>query len=135
MWALCRSAHGITWPEFQELSLAQIEALEERRTIAVRHERFNAALVASTLININRPADTEAVSPFDFLAGYDRDPEEEERLKLRKSVKQAVALAFTEMKGVPAEVIQAEKAAMIGRMRDSGIDDPEELIREVFPEL
>ena len=135
MWALCRSAHGITWEEFQELTLAQIEALEDRRSVYVRHARFNAALVASTLVNVNRPPDTEALSPFDFLAGYEKDPEEEERQKLRKSVKHAVAMAFTEMKGLSPEAIQAEKAAMVLRMKDSGVDDPEELIREVFPSL
>ena len=135
MWALCRSAHGVTWSEFQDLTLAQIEALEERRSIEVRHARFNAALVSSTLINLNRPSDSEPVSPFDFLAGFELEPEEEERQKLRKSVKQAVALAFTQMKGASPDAIQAEKAAMIGRMRASGIEDPEELIREVFPSL
>lgn len=135
MWALCRAEYGISCEEFQELTLAQIEALEERRAITVRHARFNAALISSTLVNLNRPPDSEALSPFDFLAGYERDPEEEERRAARNAVKKAVAIAFTEMRHLPPERIQAEKVAMIARMREDGVDDPEELIREVFPGL
>jgi hypothetical protein len=118
-----------------ELTLAQLEALEERRMIAVRHQRFNAALVASAIINVHRMADAPAISPFDFLAGYERDPEQEEKEKLRASVKRTIAFAFAQMFGKTLEQVQAEKIKMIDRMRDNGIEDPEGLIREVYPEL
>ena len=133
---MCRRDHGLTWGEFESLTLPELEALEERRTIALRHERFNAALVASALINSHRVSeDSPAVSPFDFLPGFDRDPEEEEREKTRKSVKHAVAAAFTEMRGATPEQVQAAKAQMVLGMTKSGIEDPEGLIREVFPEI
>jgi hypothetical protein len=125
----------LTWAEFEELTLAQLEALEERRAIEVRQGRFNAALITSTLINSHRAEDSDPISPFDFLAGFERDEEEEERDKLRTSIKRAVALAFAQMRGLGPEAVQAEKAAMIQRMTASGVEDPEGLIREVFPEL
>jgi hypothetical protein len=131
---LCRRDHGLTWAEFLEITLAQLEALEERRTIAIRHQRFNAALITSALINANRAADSPSVSPFDFLPGFD-NPEDDEKDKTRRSIKHAIAIAFTQMRGKSHEEIQAEKAAMIQRMEANGVEDPEELIREVFPEL
>jgi hypothetical protein len=33
------------------------------------------------------------------------------------------------------EQVQAEKARMILRMKAGGVEDPEQLIREVFPDL
>lgn len=117
------------------MTLAELEALEERRTIAVRHARFNAALIASATINMHRAPDSEGVSPFDYLSGFETDPEVAEKAKLRKSVKHAIGIAFTAMKAATKEQVQAEKAGMIRRLRDNGIEDPEELIREVFPDL
>jgi hypothetical protein len=111
-----------------------LEALEERRTIAIRHDRFNAALITSALINANRSADSASVSPFDFLPGFDNE-EEDEKQKTRRSVKHAIAIAFTQMKGMSREAVLIEKAAMVERMKANGVEDPEGLIREVFPEL
>jgi hypothetical protein len=111
-----------------------LEALEERRTIAIRHDRFNAALITSALINANRSADSASVSPFDFLPGFDNE-EEDEKQKTRRSVKHAIAIAFTQMKGMSREDVLTEKAAMVERMKANGVEDPEGLIREVFPEL
>lgn len=125
----------MTFEEFQDTTLAQIEALEERRTIAIRHNRFNVALVTSTLINTHRSPESEPVSPFDFLSGFELDPEEEEKQKLRKSVKKAVAVALLEMKGADRETILAEVECMAERMAENGIEDPRGLIREVFPDL
>jgi hypothetical protein len=132
---LCRRDHGLTWLEFIELTLAQLEALEERRTIAVRHERFNAALITSTLINAHRSEESDAISPFDFLAGFETDPEEVEKQKARAAIKHAIALAFTQMRGLGPEAAQKEKLAMVERMKANGVEDAEELIREVFPDL
>jgi len=117
------------------LTLPQLEALEERRAIEVRQGRFNAALITSALINANRTADSEAVSPFDFLAGYERDPEEEEARKLRRSTKQAIAAAFVDMAGQPREQILAARARMVEQMTANGVEDADGLIREVFPEM
>jgi hypothetical protein len=131
---MCRRDHGLSWAEFLDITLAQLEALEERRAISIRHERFNAALITSALINANRSADSQSVSPFDFLPGFDR-PEEDEKEKIRRSVKHAIAIAFTQMKGKTREEILEEKTKMVSRMKANGIEDPEGLIREVFPEL
>jgi hypothetical protein len=112
-----------------------LEALEERRAIEVRHARFNAALVTSALCNANRAADSEAVTPFDFLAGFERDPDEMEAEKRRRSTKQAIAAAFVEMAGQPKEKILAERARMVESMTANGVEDADGLIREVFPEM
>jgi hypothetical protein len=128
---LCRSDHGITWAEFEDLTLAQLEALEERRAVRVRHSRFNSALVASILANTNRSGDSEAVSPFDFLAGFEESDEEIGKRKLRESTKAAIRVfvANTSPDGVKESLRR-----MVEKMKDGGeIDDPEELVREVFP--
>jgi hypothetical protein len=117
------------------LTLAQLEALEERRAIELRHKRFNSALIVSTLVNLNRSPDSDAVSPFDLIPGYDVDPEEVEADKLRRSIKHGIALAFTQMRGASAQQVQAENSRMIERMTAEGVEDPEGLINEVFPEL
>jgi len=137
MWALCRREHGLTWHEFQELTLAGFEALEERRAIELRHARFNAALVTSTIYNANRGPDSEPLSPFDLIAGFEEDPEEVERRKMRQSVKQAVVVAFMEMakEKKTAEQIQAEKTKMVARMKASGFEDAEDIVREACPDL
>lgn len=116
------------------MTLAQLEALEERRMIAVRHARFNAALITSAIINAHRTGE-DAVSPFDFLAGYERDPEQEEKEKLRRSVKKTIAGALGNMFGASREKVLAERDRMIARMTAAGIEDPEDLFREVYPDL
>jgi hypothetical protein len=73
---LCRHDHGLSWQEFEELTLAQLEALEYRRTVQLRHERFNAGLVTSTVINVNLTEEGKRVSAFDFLPGFEnKEPE------------------------------------------------------------
>jgi hypothetical protein len=89
----------------------------------------------STLINLKRDPESKPISPFALLAGYEPDPEDEEKDKLRVSIKHAIAVAFTQMRGASPEQIQAEKARMIERMKADGVEDPEGLIREVFPDL
>ncbi|HEX4201560.1 MAG TPA: hypothetical protein VHY59_08590, partial [Chthoniobacterales bacterium] len=117
----------MTWTEFQALTMAELEALEARRSNAIRHSRFNAALVSSAICNANRSADSEPISPFDFIAGFERDEEDEEKEKLRRSVKKAVVLAFGQMRGKDREYILAERAKMVSRMELNGIDDPDGL--------
>ena len=127
--------HGLTWAEFQELTLAQLEALGERRDIELRHARFNAALVTSVLINSHQSAESDATSPYDFVPGLDIDEEELEKQKLRKSIKHSIALAFTQMKCRTPEEAANAKADMLANMRKSGVEDPEGIFREVFPDL
>jgi hypothetical protein len=127
--------YRMTWDDFNGVTLPELESLEDRRNISIRHNRFNAALVATVLINANRAGDNEPVSPFDFIADFQRSPDEIEAEKLRKSIKSAIALAFVQMKGASREEVLAEKAAMIQRMTNNGVEDPEGLIREVYPDL
>lgn len=135
MWAVCRYDHRMSWDEFQDMTLAQFEALEDRRATAIRHARFNAALITSALVNVNLSGEADALSPFDFLPGYELDPEEIEKAKLRKSTKRAIALHFAQMPGASMEEVLEEKARVIQRLTASGIEDAEELIREVYPDL
>jgi hypothetical protein len=137
---VCKTEHGITWAEFQELTLAEFEALENRREIRIRHARFNAALTTSVIFNANRPADSRPVSPFDFLAGFEDNEGEKEREEKRRSIKRSVALAFIEMRNLDgsrlnSDQVQDEKRKMIERMKENGVEDPEEIIREVYPDL
>ena len=117
------------------MTLGQLEALEERRMVSVRRARFDAALIASVTYNAHRGTDSEALQPWDFLPGFERDPEEEEAEKLRKSMKHAISVAFSEMQFSTPEAVQLEKHRMIARMKAGGVEDPEGLIREVYPEL
>lgn len=104
--------------------------------MAIRQHRFNAALITAAIVNCNRVSeDSPAMSPFDFLPGFERDPAEEERQKLRASVKRTIAFVFAQMFGKTREQVLEEKAKMIARLTENGIDDPVELIREVYPDL
>lgn len=135
MWALCRRDHGLTWPEFEALTLAQLEALEERRVIEIRHARFNTGLLASIIYNANRSAESEPLEVWDFVPGFARDPEEIEADKLRQSVRNGVLVAFTRMGKRTVSQVRAEAAAMIERMKAAGTEDAEQIVREVFEEV
>lgn len=126
----------MTWAEFQELTLAEYEALEERRVFELRQGRFNAALITSALINSHRASvDSDAVSPYDFIGGLEQDPEDVEADKMRASVKHAIKVAFAENRAMSHEQVLAEKTRMIANMTAEGIEDPEGLFRECFPDL
>lgn len=116
------------------MTLAELEALEGRRRIAIRHQRFNAALIAATVINTNRPVDADSVSPFDFLPGFETTPEEAEKAKVRKSVKLAIKMDLASRSGWTTEELAATKAKLIARMREDGTEDPEGIMREVEQE-
>lgn len=132
---MCRRDHGLSWAEFCALTLPQLDALEERREIAIRHARFNAALITATIYNVNR-GESKPLSAFDFIPGFDSDPVDEEKAELRRSVKHAIALAITDLPKTwsRAEVL-AEKAKMVANMKRTGLEDAEEIFREVFPNL
>ena len=117
------------------MTLAQFESLEERRAIEIRHARFNAGLVTSALLNRNRGENTDPVSPFDFLSGYETDPEELEAEKLRKSIIRSIKVGLSMFHSATPEAVQAEKYKMIARLQDNGVDDAEQLFREAFPDL
>lgn len=129
---MCRRDHGLTWAEFQELTLAQLEALEERRATEIRHARFNAALVACAVVNMHRSQDSEPMSPFDFIPGYEPDPAEAARERQRTAIKRSIATVMSRMDTVEAAV--GMKAKLIARAKEAGFEDAEELYREVFAE-
>jgi hypothetical protein len=125
----------MTWVEFQDLTLPQLEALEERRNVSIRHARFNAGLVASMLFNAHRDKDAEPLEVWDFISGYERDAEEVEREKLRRSIKSGVVVAFTRMKGKNVEQVRAQAAAMIQSMTAAGTEGADGIVREAFEEV
>jgi hypothetical protein len=133
---LCRRDHGLTWAEFINLTLAQLEALEERRAVELRHARFNAALIACAIINSRNLADTEPLSPWTFIPGYREDPAQVEKEKLRRSLQKSVAVAFArKSEGKNAEEVRVERAKMIERVTANGVEDAEGIFNEVFPNL
>jgi hypothetical protein len=115
------------------LTFAQFEALEERRKVSIRYDRFNAALVTATLYNSRRSEDSDPVEVWDFLPGFERDPEEVEQDKRRKSTKQAIVAAFGRMEGMSPGRVRAEAEAMILRM--STVEDAAELVRDVYTQV
>lgn len=137
MWALCRSDHGLSWPEFMDLTFPQFEALEERRTIRIRHERFNAALIASGLYNVNRHGDAEPLSPFDFLPGYEADEQVKEAERERKAIIRGIRQTLGRLpKGENTPERVAELVVkMKERLRANGHDDADAIMTEAFPNL
>lgn len=113
------------------MTLAQLEALEERRTIELRHARFNAALVASTLYNINRPKDVDPLSAFDFLPGFDKDPAEIEQTKQRRAMVHNIRATFAMLP--PGANAVGLRVTMIDRLRANGHEDAEEMFTEAYP--
>jgi hypothetical protein len=120
----------LTPEEIEALTLEQFEALEERRQIRNRYTRFNAGLITSALCNSRLSGDAEPMSPFDFLPGFE-DPEAEERERDRKLARNAVRQTLTRAKS-PADA-KNKARLLVKRMRADGIEDPEDLILEVFP--
>lgn len=136
MWAVCRGDHGLSWAEFEDLTFAQYEALEERRTIRIRHARFDAALIVSTLYNINRAGDMEYLSPLDFLPGFEED---EDIKRARLARKQAVSgvrrsLAMLPMR-TTAEAVAALVVKIKAGLKAAGHEDADAIVTEAFPNL
>jgi hypothetical protein len=123
----------MTWEEFTGLTLAQLEALEERRSIKIRHARFNAALMTAAIFNVHRSAETEALTPFDFLPGFERDPEEAEREFRRRAARKGLQVAMARLPNNTApEMVRELKDKMIARLKASGFEDAEEIWAEAF---
>jgi hypothetical protein len=125
----------LTWPEIEDLTLAQFEALEERRMIAVRHSRFNAGLLASLMYNANRGPDSDPLEVWDFVPGFERDTEEVEADKLRRSIRQGVLIAFSRMQNKTLQDVREEAKAMVQRMAAEGVEDADGIVREVFEDV
>ena len=103
--------------------------------VRVRHERFNAGLIASTYFNAHRSGDAEPLEVWDFVPGFERDAEDLEQDKLRRSMRAGVFTAFTRMPYVSVEQARLEAKAMVARMTDAGTEDAEAIVREVFQEV
>jgi hypothetical protein len=125
----------LTAEEFNQLTLSQYDELEDRRAIGIRYGRFNAGLVASFIFNASGAAsEGEAIEPWDFLPGYEDEEgkeKERERRRMRLDVKKAIMRVATRS---PEEVRKVTDT-IVQRLRDNGVEDPEDLIREVFPEM
>jgi hypothetical protein len=117
------------------LTLAELEALEERRATELRYARFNAALVASAICNVNRAADAEPVSPFSFIPGFEPDPVDEAQRKRRRGAVQSIRVALSRLPdGVTTEAVLELKGKMIARLQGQGFEDAADIMREAFPE-
>lgn len=135
IWALCRRDHGLTWAEFEDLTLAQLEALEERRAIAIRHSRHDAAFIVATLFNLNRTADIEPLSPYDFLPGFERDPEERAAEQRRKEIIKGIRSTFAGMIGASKAEVLEMRDKMVTRLQADGYEDAAEIMTQAFPNL
>lgn len=135
MWAICRYHHGLTWKEFQSLTLAQFEALEDRRMVDTRQARFNAALITTTIYNANRSKDSDPLEVWDFIPGYERDQDEMDREKARQSIQQGIRVALTGMRGKTVEQVREAAKAMISNLQRNGTEDADDIVREAFEEV
>ena len=136
IWALCRSDHGLTWEEFLGVTLAQLEALEERRAIKIRHARHDAAFVVSAILNTNLPSGTEPFTPFDFLPGFEQDPEVVETRKRRKKVIASIRSTFAKLPpGTTPAKVQELRASIVARLEAQGYKDAAEMMTEAYPNL
>ena len=102
--------------------------------IAIRRARFDAALVASVTFNANRSSESEALEPWDFLPGFERDPEDAEKEKHLKTVKGAIKLDMMTTFGQSPDKVAAKRQQLIDRMRADGIPNPEAVYLECFPD-
>jgi hypothetical protein len=131
---LCRKDHGLTWAEFQDITLAQLEALEERRAIQIRHARYDAALIAAAVLNANMPEGVEPVSPFDFLWGFEEPEEDRAARQHRKVLIKGIRHTLAAIASSPVEV-QTMRTKIIERLRADGHEDAEQIMTEAFPNL
>ena len=108
-----------------------IEALEERRHIRIRHARFDAALAASAIYNVNRSRDTKPLSPFDFIGMEEKpDPEQEKR----DAALRGVLLALSRVPdSITPEAFDTLKQNMIDRLTKQGLDG-EGILKEALHE-
>ena len=102
--------------------------------VAVRYGRFNAAMIAAMLYNA-RPGIEDTVDVWDFIPGYAKDPQDVEREKMTRSVRQSVRVAFSRMRSMTVEQVRKEAAAMIARMQNAETADAEQIVRAVFQEV
>ena len=87
----------------------------------VRHERYNAGLIASAIYNVNRSKETKPVYPHDFVPGMSlpSDPEEEQR----EAAKRGVALAIARVpNSITSQEFETLKQNMIERLNKQGLD-------------
>jgi hypothetical protein len=120
---LCRHDHGLSWDEFQNLTLANIEALEERRNVVLRYDRFNAALIACAM--------TGQGNPLDFVPGCGPTPQELQRQERKKNI----FMAFAKMNPKNPDEQRACKAKIVARLLKAGVEDAAHLFDEVLPDI
>jgi hypothetical protein len=126
----------LSWEEFCELTFPQFEALEERRAIQIRHARHDAAFIVATLLNVNRvSSDSDWCSPFDFLPGFERDPQEVEAEQRRREVVRSIRQTFINMPDASHERVQEARGKIIARLKERGYEDAEQLMTDAFPNL
>lgn len=123
------------WDEFQALTLAQLEALEERRAIQIRHARHDAAFIVSAMLNANRAPDMEALTPYDFLPGFEEPEDEREARQRRKEIIRGIRVTFAALGGASAEEVKGMRDKMVARLKVDGHADADEIMGEAFPNL
>lgn len=120
------------------MTLARLEALEERRAIKIRHARHDAAFIVATLFNVHRGGKGEAVSPFDFLPGFEVDPVAKEAEDRRTAAVRGVRAVFAMMPDkATSEQVKERIGKIIDRLLAQGYTDAEArgILSEAYPNL
>lgn len=100
-----------------------------------RQDRFNAALITSTIFNANRGKDAEPLEVWDFIPGYERDPDDVEHEKAQRAIRHGIVVAFSNMRGKTVEQVRGAAAEMIRNLQAHGTEDADVMVREVFEEV
>jgi hypothetical protein len=67
---MCRRDLGVRSEEFDEITLAEVEALNFRRMIGIRHRLYAAGVIAAAVWN-SQIVEGRKVTPFDFVPGFE----------------------------------------------------------------
>lgn len=107
-------------------------ALMNRREVRFKRECYAHAMTASTIINMNRTSVSDRVwSPFDFIT---KGEEKEDEVVTR--FKDFVRLSFYRLPlDASLETCKTLRAGLIGKFKDRGREDAEEIVDSVYPHL
>lgn len=83
---------------------------------------------------MNRAPDADWLSPFDFLPGFEDDPEEKAAAARHKEILRGIRVTLAMLPdGTTPEEVTALKAKMVTRLQAQGYEDAEQIVKEAYP--
>lgn len=131
LWSVARYDLGLDWEEFADLTPSMFLALQKRRGVRLKHERFASGLTAAAVYNASGMAG-EAVSAYDFV----RDAKQSEAHEQRQTLKRQILHTVQQM---PANTTREKflklRSNIIAQLEQIGRTDAEELWAECWPSI